>query len=189
MGYYDDRKEEVDINVNVYGSGPQTSSSSSSSSTYSRSYHPNTITVPCHHIHIGDLLLIQGRPCQIIKITMSPATSQYRYLGIGLFDRQMYEETSFVSNPSPSVYVQNMLAPVFKQYRVLDVVSGEKTVVAMTEEGKVVQQLRVLEKEGLWSRLASAWAGGSGSVRVLVVRDAGREVVVDVKVLGGAARL
>lgn len=101
----------------------------------------------------------------------------------------MYEETSFVSNPSPSVYVQNMLAPVFKQYRVLDVVSGEKTVVAMTEEGKVVQQLRVLEKEGLWGRLERAWAGGSGSVRVLVVRDAGREVVVDVKVLGGAARL
>lgn len=82
-----------------------------------------------------------------------------------------------------------MLAPVFKQYRVLDVVSREKTVVAMTEEGEVVQSLRVLEKGGLWSRLADAWAGGRGSARVLVVRDAGREVVVDVKVLGGAARL
>lgn len=101
----------------------------------------------------------------------------------------MYEETSFVSNPSPSVYVQNMLAPVFKQYRVLDVERGGKRVVAMTEEGEVVQSLRVLERSGLCAKLVSAWDGGSGSVRAVVVRDQGREIVVDVKVLGGAARL
>jgi len=147
---------------------------------------PHTITIPSHHIHIGDLLILQGRPCQVIKITVSSQTGQYRYLGVGLFDKQMYEETSFASNPSPSVYVQNMLGPVFKQYRVLDV-RRDGSVVAMTESGDIKQDLPVLAQGGLLRRLSDAFANGRGSVRVLVIKDAGREMAVDMKVLYGAS--
>lgn len=82
---------------------------------------PNTITIPCHFIRIGDIVILQGRPCQIIRITTSAQTGQHRYLGVDLFTKQLNEESSFISNPSPSVVVQNMLGPVFKQYRVLDI--------------------------------------------------------------------
>lgn len=81
---------------------------------------PLTVTIPSHHIRMGDLLILQGRPCQVIRITTSAATGQHRYLGVDLFTRQLHEESSFISNPSPSVVVQTMLGPVFKQYRVLD---------------------------------------------------------------------
>jgi hypothetical protein len=88
------------------------------------SYSPNTVTIPCHHIRVGDLLILQGRPCQVIRITTSSATGQHRYLGVDLFTKQLHEESSFISNPSPSVIVQTMLGPVFKQYRVLDLQEG-----------------------------------------------------------------
>lgn len=93
-------------------------------------------SIPTHHIRIGDLLILQGRPCQVIKITTSSATGQHRYLGVDLFTRQLHEESSTVSNPSPSVVVQTMLGPIFKQYRVLDISDG--TVTAMTETGKSI---------------------------------------------------
>jgi hypothetical protein len=115
---------EIDIEI----SGPRSSHRSESAES---SYTPNTVTIPCHHIRIGDLLILQGRPCQVIRITTSPATGQHRYLGVDLFTKQLHEESSFISNPSPSVVVQTMLGPVFKQYRVLDIADG--TVVAMTE--------------------------------------------------------
>jgi hypothetical protein len=73
---------------------------------------------------MGDLLILQGRPCQVIRITTSSATGQHRYLGVDLFTKQLHEESSFISNPSPSVVVQTMLGPVFKQYRVLDLQDG-----------------------------------------------------------------
>ncbi|KAK0945526.1 hypothetical protein LTR91_027158, partial [Friedmanniomyces endolithicus] len=56
---------------------------------------PNTITIPCHHIRIGDLLILQGRPCQVIRITTSAQTGQHRYLGVDLFTKQLHEESSF----------------------------------------------------------------------------------------------
>lgn len=68
--------------------------------------------------------MLQGRPCQVIKISTSAATGQHRYLGVDLFTKQLHEESSFVSNPAPSVVVQTMLGPVFKQYRVLDMEGG-----------------------------------------------------------------
>ncbi|KZF23083.1 hypothetical protein L228DRAFT_268438 [Xylona heveae TC161] len=146
---------------------------------------PNTITIPCHHIRIGDLLILQGRPCQVIRITTSAQTGQHRYLGVDLFTKQLHEESSFVSNPSPSVIVQNMLGPVFKQYRVLDI-RDDGRVVAMTETGDVKQGLPVLDQGGLWSRLNDSFANGRGSVRVLVINDAGRELAVDYKVVHGS---
>ncbi|GAB7359716.1 hypothetical protein MBLNU230_g6891t1 [Neophaeotheca triangularis] len=150
-----------------------------------RSGVPNTITIPCHHIRIGDLLILQGRPCQVIRITTSAQTGQHRYLGVDLFTKQLHEESSFVSNPSPSVVVQNMLGPVFKQYRVLDI-RDDGRVVAMTETGDVKQGLPVLDQSSLLARLNDSFNDGRGSVRVLVINDEGREMAVDYKVVHGS---
>lgn len=145
---------------------------------------PNTVTIPCHHIRMGDILMLQGRPCQVIRISTSAATGQHRYLGVDLFSKQLHEESSFVSNPAPSVVVQTMLGPVFKQYRVLDIQDGSVT--AMTESGDVKTGLPVIDQSGLYSRLSAAFNQGHGSVRVLVINDNGSELVVDVKVVHGS---
>ena len=172
--------EDRDVNM----SAPRYTSERSS--RYSeRAGIPNTITIPCHHIRIGDLLILQGRPCQVIRITTSAQTGQHRYLGVDLFTKQLHEESSFVSNPSPSVVVQNMLGPVFKQYRVLDI-RDDGRVVAMTETGDVKQGLPVLDQSSLLNRLTDSFNNGRGSVRVLVINDDGRELAVDYKVMHGS---
>ena len=145
----------------------------------------NSVTIPCHFIRIGDLLLLQGRPCQVIRITTSAQTGQHRYLGVDLFTKQLHEESSFISNPAPSVIVQNMYGPVFKQYRILDI-RDDGRVVAMTETGDVKQALPVIDQGGLWKNLNEEFNNGRGSVRVLVINDGGRELAVDYKVIHGA---
>ncbi|KAK7426532.1 hypothetical protein QQZ08_006991 [Neonectria magnoliae] len=147
-------------------------------------YLPNTVTIPCHHIRLGDFLMLQGRPCQVIRISTSSATGQYRYLGVDLFTKQLHEESSFISNPAPSVVVQTMLGPVFKQYRVLDMQEGH--IVAMTETGDVKQGLPVIDQSNLYTRLNNAFESGRGSLRVLVLNDGGRELAVDMKVIHGS---
>ncbi|KAL7795904.1 HEX1-like protein [Trichoderma ceciliae] len=144
----------------------------------------NTVSIPCHHIRLGDFLMLQGRPCQVIRISTSSATGQYRYLGVDLFTKQLHEESSFIANPAPSVVVQTMLGPVFKQYRVLDMADGFVT--AMTETGDVKQGLSVIDQSNLWSRLQQAFESGRGSVRVLVLNDGGRELAVEMKVIHGS---
>jgi len=181
--------EEVINSTPVPAGGPKPKSS------------PLTVTIPSHHIRMGDLLILQGRPCQVIRITTSAATGQHRYLGVDLFTRQLHEESSFISNPSPSVIVQTMLGPVFKQYRVLDLqdrtgessnnikllqITNSLIVVAMTENGDVKQALPVLDQSNLWTRLKEAFENGRGSVRVLVVADQGKELAVDLKVIHGS---
>jgi translation elongation factor P/translation initiation factor 5A len=146
---------------------------------------PDTVSIPTHHIRTGDLLILQGRPCQVIRITTSAQTGQHRYLGVDLFTKQLHEESSSVSRPSPSVVVQTMYGPLFKQYRVLDI-RDDGRVVAMTETGDVKQGLSVLDQGGLSSRLREAFADGRGSVRVLVISDGGRELAVDYKVIHGS---
>jgi hypothetical protein len=174
------REEDVDVNVRE----EFVTSRSARSGGGSHEYLPNTVVIPCHHIRIGDFLMLQGRPSQVIRISTSSATGQYRYLGVDLFTRQLHEESSNVSNPAPSVYVQTMLGPVFKQYRVLDMQNG--SVVAMTESGDVKQSLAVIDQSNLWSRLGNAFDSGRGSVRVLVLNDGGRELAVDMKVIHGS---
>lgn len=144
-----------------------------------------TVTIPCHHIRIGDLLILQGRPCQVIRITTSSQTGQHRYLGVDLFTKQLHEESSFISNPAPSVVVQNMLGPVFKQYRVLDI-RDDGRVVAMTDSGDVKQGIQVLDQSSLLDRIGESFDSGRGAVRVLVINDGGRELVVDYKVVHGS---
>ncbi|KKY33198.1 putative woronin body major protein [Diaporthe ampelina] len=146
---------------------------------------PNSVTIPCHHIRIGDILILQGRISQVIRISTSSATGQHRYLGVDLFTKQLHEESSSIHNPAPSVVVQTMRGPILKQYRVLDLQDG--SVVAMTETGDVKQSLPVLDQSSLWDRLQQAFDSGRGSVRVLVVNDNGREMVVDTKTLHGSS--
>ncbi|KAK8070985.1 hypothetical protein PG997_011188 [Apiospora hydei] len=124
----------------------------------------NTVSIPCHHIRMGDILILQGRPCQVIRISTSGATGQHRYLGVDLFTKQLHEESS--------------------QYRVLDMQDGN--IVAMTESGDVKPGLPVSEQGNLWGRLTQAFESGRGSVRVLVLTDAGRELAVDMKVIHGS---
>jgi hypothetical protein len=145
----------------------------------------NTVTIPCHHIRIGDLLILQGRPCQVIRITTSSQTGQHRYLGVDLFTKQLHEESSFISNPAPSVVVQNMLGPVFKQYRVLDI-RDDGRIVAMTEGGDVKQGIPVLDQSSLLERVGESFDSGRGAIRVLVINDGGRELVVDYRVVHGS---
>ncbi|KAH8787192.1 hypothetical protein BGZ57DRAFT_1014423 [Hyaloscypha finlandica] len=172
-------REEIDITI-----GGRPESVASKHTLVESPTPPNTVTIPCHHIRVGDLLILQGRPCQVIRITTSAATGQHRYLGVDLFTKQLHEESSFISNPRPSVIVQTMLGPVFKQYRVLDLQDG--TVVAMTETGDVKQAIPVIDQSKLWSRLSEAFESGRGSVRVLVLSDHGRELAVEMKVLHGS---
>ncbi|KAE8454608.1 hypothetical protein EG329_000231 [Mollisiaceae sp. DMI_Dod_QoI] len=169
-------REEIDITI----AGPRSETRAAAEPAYT----PNTVTIPCHHIRLGDLLILQGRPCQVIRITTSAATGQHRYLGVDLFTKQLHEESSFISNPSPSVVVQTMLGPVFKQYRVLDLQDGQ--IVAMTETGDVKQSLPVIDQSNLWGRLTEAFESGRGSVRVMVISDQGRELAVDMKTIHGS---
>lgn len=143
------------------------------------------VPIPCHFIRIGDILILQGRPCQVIRISVSPQTGQHRYLGVDLFTRKLQEESSFVANPSPSVVVQTMLGPVFKTYRILDI-RDDNRLVAMTESGDVKQGLQVISQGSLHKRISEAFSDGRGSVRALVINDGGRELVVDYKVIHGS---
>lgn len=177
MGYYDeDGHDRVEV--------AEVRETRGRSRTEEATHAPNTVTIPCHHIRLGDILILQGRPCQVIRISTSAATGQHRYLGVDLFTKQLHEESSFVSNPAPSVVVQTMLGPIFKQYRVLDMQDG--SIVAMTETGDVKQNLPVIDQSSLWSRLQKSFESGRGSVRVLVVTDNGREMAVDMKVVHGS---
>jgi hypothetical protein len=181
-------ERNVRVNRTTSHAAPQASASAftpSAPATARKMASPNTITIPCHHIRIGDLLILQGRPCQVIRITTSSQTGQHRYLGVDLFTKQLHEESSFISNPAPSVVVQNMLGPVFKQYRVLDI-REDGRVVAMTESGDVKQGLPVLDQSALLNRLTESFDNGRGSVRILVINDDGLEMAVDYKVVHGS---
>lgn len=145
----------------------------------------NAVPIPCHFIRIGDLVILQGRPCQVIRITTSPHTGQYRYLGVDVFTRQLREESSFVSNPRPSVVVTSMLVPVYKQYRILDV-RDDGYLVCMTETGDVKQNLPVMDQGNLLAKIERAYRDGCGSVRAIVINDGPRELVVDFKVIPGS---
>ncbi|EED17512.1 Woronin body protein HexA, putative [Talaromyces stipitatus ATCC 10500] len=145
----------------------------------------DSVPIPVHFIRVGDLLILQGRPCQVIRVSVSPQTGQHRYLGVDLFTRQLHEESSFISHPSPSVVVQTMLGPVYKTYRVLDV-HDDGSITAMTETGDVKQSLPVVSQGGLLQRIRQAYSDGRGSVRALVINDGGHELVVDYKVIHGS---
>lgn len=78
-----------------------------------------------------------------------------------------------------------MLGPVFKQYRVLDI-RDDGQIVAMTETGDIKQGIRVVDQGGLLGKIQRAFNDSRGSVRVLVINDGGRELIVDLKIIHGS---
>ncbi|EDN02819.1 woronin body major protein [Histoplasma mississippiense (nom. inval.)] len=184
--HHHDRKEEVVITDDRGPTRVRDGVRESVRVVQPRGGHPpETITIPCHFIRVGDLLILQGRPCQVIRISVSPQTGQHRYLGVDLFTRQLHEESSFISHPSSSVVVQSMLGPVYKTYRILDI-REDGRIVAMTETGDVKQGLPVVDQGNLFNRISDAFSDGRGSIRALVINDGGRELVVDYKVIHGS---
>jgi len=202
MGYYDDEGHYHSIRQNLHKAADrvlhprhqhhvheevvvENGSRSTTGSASGSPYTGETVPIPCHHIRTGDILYLQGRPCQVIRISTSAQTGQHRYLGVDLFTKQLHEDTSVVSHPSPSVLLQSMPGPIFKQYRLLDV-REDGRVVAMTESGDVKQSLRVADQGSLWGRMSEAFSDGRGSVRVLVLRDGPDELAVDFKLVHGS---
>lgn len=78
-----------------------------------------------------------------------------------------------------------MLGPVFKQYRVLDI-RDDGLIVAMTETGDVKQGIPVVDQGNLLEKIERAYNQGHGSVRVLVINEGGRELIVDLKMIHGS---
>ncbi|SCB65560.1 unnamed protein product [Fusarium graminearum] len=144
----------------------------------------NTVAIPCHHIRLGDYVMLRDRPCQVIRISTSAATGQYRYLGVDVFTKKLCEGVSFITSPTPSVVVQTMLGPTFMQYRLVNVDDGK--IVAMTETGYIKQGLSVIDQSDLYARILEAFDSDRGSVRLLVLNDNGRELAVDMKVVHGS---
>lgn len=151
-------------------------------STGAASASQSTYTIPCHHIRIGDLVILQQRPCQVIRITTSAQTGQHRYLGVDLFTKQLHEEPCVVTHPSPSVVLHSMLTPGFKQYKLLDI-SESGNLVCMTEGGDIKQSLKIVDQGQLFEKLKGAYGDGTGSIRVLVINDRGNELAVDYKIV------
>ncbi|KAK3316817.1 ankyrin repeat-containing domain protein [Apodospora peruviana] len=142
------------------------------------------VTIPCRHIRLGDILILQGRPCQVIRISTSNTTGQNRYLGLDVFTKQLYEESSFVTQRAPSMVIQTMLGPRLKQYRVLEL--QDEHLLAMTETGDIIKNVPILDQSLLLSRVRKALDSRLGSVRVLVVSDQEHEMAVDMKVVCGS---
>ncbi|CAH0056343.1 unnamed protein product [Clonostachys solani] len=97
---------------------------------------------------------------------------------------KLHEESSFVANPAPSVIVQTMLGPVFKQYRALSIKDGQ--MVVKTETNDVKGGVPVIDHPELHDRISQAieaCQSSGGSVRVLVLTEGDRELVVDMKVI------
>ncbi|KAL2379520.1 hypothetical protein RJ035_007105 [Blastomyces gilchristii] len=185
-GHHHDRKDEVVMSDERGPTRVRDGVRESVRVVQPRGGHPpETITIPCHFIRVGDLLILQGRPCQVIRVSVSPQTGQHRYLGVDLFTRQLHEESSFISHPTSSVVVQSMLGPVYKTYRILDI-REDGRIVAMTETGDVKQGLPVVDQGNLFNRISDAFSDGRGSIRALVINDGGRELVVDYKVIHGS---
>jgi ankyrin repeat protein len=142
----------------------------------------STMTVPCVHIRIGDILILQGQPCQVIRITTSSRTGQYRYLGVDLFSKQLYEQSSFISSPAPVVIIQNMLGPIYKKYRGLEIRNDR--VVAMAGNGDIKEDLRILDQSGLLERLTRVFDNrGETSVHLIVINSHGMEMILNYKLV------
>ncbi|KAM0201883.1 hypothetical protein ACHAPI_001939 [Fusarium lateritium] len=149
--------------------------------TEPHSFNTQGVVVPCSNVRLGDFVILQGRPCQVLKVSTSTATGQYKYLGVDLFTKFLYQDVSSVQHPAPGVRLHFILAPFLKQYRVLDCQDG--SLVATTEDGDVRQGLPVIEQSNLDTRISRALESGIGSVRVLVLSDGDSELAIEMKVI------
>jgi hypothetical protein len=145
-------------------------------------------TIPCHRIHVGQSVILQKRPCQITRITTSSTTGQHQYLGVDLFTDQLAEETCVVKDPSPSFVLHNMVTPSFKEYNVIQ--AGDGCVMFFqTDSGEVKTGVAVIAQGGLSKKINEAFTQSLGAVRVFVISEGKRELMVDFMVVHNAYKL
>lgn len=146
-----------------------------------RFFNSQGVVVPCPNVRLGDFAILQGRPCQVLRISTSTSTGQYKYLGVDIFTKFLYQDVSSVQYPAPGVRVHFILAPFLKQYRVLDYQDG--CLVAATEDGDIRQNLPVIEQSNLDIRISRALESSTGSVCVLVLSDGDSELAIEMKLI------
>ncbi|KAF3934703.1 hypothetical protein ABW20_dc0105637 [Dactylellina cionopaga] len=148
----------------------------------------SSFTASCDDIQVGDLVILQKRPCQIIRITTSTQTGQHLYLGVDVFTKDLVEEICVVTNPSPSITTHSLLTPAAKQYRVVDI-SGDK-LSFQTNGGEIKTGIKIIEQGDLQSKIVEAFGRSPGAIRVLVISDKnGNELIVDYKTVHGDYKL
>lgn len=131
--------------------------------------------------------MLKDSPCRVIQILTSAATGRYTYRGVDILTEYIHEATSFVSNPSPNVAVQTMLRPRLFQYHA--VVITQNSLTCMNETGDVVvENMRVMDGSGLWTRLATACEWDIDTVRVLAVHFQNHKIGVDMKIVQRSRR-
>ncbi|KAF3903586.1 hypothetical protein AA313_de0203438 [Arthrobotrys entomopaga] len=145
-------------------------------------------SIPCHLLRVGDLVILQKRPTQIIRITTSAATGQHRYLGVDLFTHKLIEENCVVSHPSPSVVLHTMLTPAFKQYKVIQA-GDDIPLYLQTEAGELKTGVAIVAQGDLTKKINDAFVSSPGAVRVLVISDGSQELIVDFKRVHGDYKL
>ncbi|KAJ5727662.1 hypothetical protein N7493_005482 [Penicillium malachiteum] len=133
----------------------------------------------CSNIALGQFILLQGRPCQITRISgPSTATGQYTYLGIDLATKQLHEESSKASATDGSDQIVQVLD--LEEWGILDLEDGSAT--GIDEKGDV-KQAAILEENNLWTRLNAAFESCKGSVRGLILSERGKNLIVEMKVV------
>jgi hypothetical protein len=165
--------------------------------------HLRFASVPCPLVRIANILLLQGHSCRVIRIDTHSQTGQHRYLGVDIFTRRLFEDSSFISNPLPELEVQTMFYLVHRTYSILyavpdysrasflglDVVNRLLTwndsleLTAITKTGDIRRHLPVIDQGGLWTRICNALDSNSSRVRVYTVNDSDHELVVDYKIM------
>lgn len=154
MGYYDDQQQ-------------------------SSSNELKTKETLCSTIALGGMILLQDRPCQVIRISgPNSTTGQYRYLGVDLSTKQLHEESSKPSATNESDQVIQALD--LEAWRILDLADGYATVMDTT--GDVKQGLPIIDAGNLYVRLQREFESGKGDLFGLILPDGGRKLIVEMKV-------
>ncbi|KAJ6035975.1 hypothetical protein N7540_000254 [Penicillium herquei] len=117
----------------------------------------------CSTISVGDVLLLQGRPCHVTGISGPNAAGQYRYTGIDIMSKQCNEEFSIASASKIPIRVL-ATAPEFKEWPFLDLKDGHATVMdTYGQSGRCETQFETKEAIGV------------------IICDGGRYFIVDMK--------
>jgi hypothetical protein len=181
------RTSTKEVDQVVYASAKRTGGFNGNAAVAgSSSQSDSTYTIPCMHVRIGDVVILQRRPCQVIRITRS-STEQHRYLGVDLFTQELREESCIVSHPSESVTTHTMVLPSFKEYRVIDTPDGG-CVTVLTHDGGV-KRIPVIRQGNLMAKIKDQYSSGSANLRVLVLSDGDSELVLDYKKVHGGFML
>lgn len=146
----------------------------------------NGVTVSCGNIRLGGYLLLEGRPCRVIRISTS-ATGHYHYLGVDVSTDELHKQSSYITMPTVGEILQTMLSPVLKEYSVLGLQNGRIT--AETDTGEVIDGISIPKHSRLYTRLSQALSDSSnGIIHILVIEDDGKEIAVEMDAFRNSAQ-